>query len=246
MAYESGRGPIPHLNSVYNNIDPTSGFTSGKSVKLDRYTADGRWIPDVIEGQALYLGVDRSRDTTDPRAFEKRVNKVFPDSFGPDASIYVEELLILNIVTTQERLLDWCPIMKNPHGLAVKLRKTIFHHAMPDPIPEQGVARVVTQSYEQWEAFSARIGLAFQMEDGFKMTPQGRGRDCVRERVCNPLLYFLLEQNTFCDVRMLIFGTSRTFFHSPVSPPAQVNATTSATWPSSPMPLSPMVSSTSS
>lgn len=171
----SGVVPTPTFSSGFQNgLSAANGFTTSELAQIGHpYTEDGRYIPAVLQGQQLAFGIDRRRDLTDPSAREQRVNKVFPDSFGGEASRFIEELLILNILSSQQRLLDWCPITKNPHGNHIRWRRTVFHHAMADPIPEQGVARVVTQSYEEWENYSARVGLAFQMEDGFKMTAAG-------------------------------------------------------------------------
>ncbi len=174
----AGPYPVPTFSSSFVSNDPraVTGWTTGEIDKLAfQYTTDGRYVPAVLSNQQLALGLDRRTDTTDPQALEHRVNKVFSDTYGPTASRFVEQLLVMNILSSQQRLLDWCPITRNPHGPHIKWRRTIFHHAMADPIPEQGVARVVTQSYEEWENYSARIGLGFQMEDGFKMTPAGEG-----------------------------------------------------------------------
>jgi hypothetical protein len=78
-----------------------------------------------------------------------------------------------SILTSQQELLDWFPVTFHEGGNVMDFREVKFDLRLPDRIPEQGVPRILSQSYQKWSGSIARAGLAFQMEDGFRMTDQG-------------------------------------------------------------------------
>jgi hypothetical protein len=153
----------------------------------------------------------RQAITSDVASLQHRVNKVFPDSFKGVALHHVESLIIVMIMQSGRRILDWLPLAYNPHGNAIHFKRTKFDLHDLDFIPEQGVGRVLTQSYQAWTETLERRGLAFQMEDGFFMTEQGA---------------------------LLLLCACVGLTHGCFARDAQVNATTGATCRRSPIPPS--------
>jgi hypothetical protein len=136
---------------------------------------NGHRYAETIQLQELFFGPAKYNTTNDPHALLDRVNNPLPVAwYDKDSNLRVQELLIQSVLATQERLLDWMPVTYHEGGNLFEFREVKFNLSLPDRIPEQGVPRLMTQNYSQWRASITRYGLAFIMEDGFRMTDMGR------------------------------------------------------------------------
>lgn len=108
-ALQHGNLLIPHFGTMRQG---TGGVTTGQSAGPMILSQDGRPYETVARQQDLLFGPPRQDFTGDARQMEQRINKVLPDAWYGNTNNRVEELIIQNILSSQQRLLNWCPLRK--------------------------------------------------------------------------------------------------------------------------------------
>lgn len=166
-------GNRPTINDIQRAVGPHSNvsFTGATGTSLG---PNGHRYAETIQLQELFFGPAKYNTTNDPHALLDRVNNPLPVAwYDKDSNMRVQELLIQSVLASQERLLEWMPVTYHEGGNLFEFREVKFNLSLPDRIPEQGVPRLMTQNYSMWRASITRYGLAFIMEDGFRMTDMG-------------------------------------------------------------------------
>jgi hypothetical protein len=146
------------------NRTPGAGYSYGATNKQQAEELAG--LQDLFFGRTALM--------SGPAAGQHVVNHTLPDAYKNQSLTKVSSLIVVMIMTSARKLLDWLPLTSNQHSNAFAMYRVTFDLHNLDYIPEQGTGRVMTQTHESWTCTLERRGIGFQMEDGFFMTPQGQ------------------------------------------------------------------------
>lgn len=158
------------------NYDPMSLSLGGTS----------SFLPNMGGGnleaeQMAYFGMPMFGDPSFNRFGDvPEAYKTFPQAWGgPDSRArndYVQYVIMFSIQKVQRPILrDILPLRLLDNGAApFKITQLIYDNYKLDAIPELGVPRLVENRSRSWEVNGVRQGLAFMMEDGFRMTEKGK------------------------------------------------------------------------
>lgn len=190
--------PQPLINGPFapptNDAAYRSALTSNLGVSGPvRVGADGSRELTLEEKQIMFFGPPQRDVRQDPYASLGIENKILPDSFVGKNN-YIRQV-ILNLVKGEkavwvEEILPW---RDHQGGSEVVLSRIKYSDHLLDKIPEQGVPRLVIQTHDRQTQTIDRQGLAFHMENGFLMTPQG-----MEDYACNIIQIQQATVSTAC------------------------------------------------
>lgn len=170
--------PQPLINNAFapptNDTNYRSQISSNLGVSGPvRTGVDGSRELTREEQQIMLFGPPQRDVRQDPYAQLGIENKILPDAWVGKNN-YIRQVL-LNLIRGEkavwvEEILPW----RDWHGgNEITLSRIKFHDHLLDQIPEQGVPRLVIQTHDRQTTTIDRMGLAFHMENGFALTPQG-------------------------------------------------------------------------
>jgi hypothetical protein len=151
----------------------TETATSGPELtRVDPTT--GARMPSLDELRSKFFGMPRRNIPVDPYGSHARETQILPEAWKDTAGGFINQLLIRQVTSADlwymREVLPW---KEYNGGATIKISQFIFNDHLLDRIPEMGVGRLVTTKFNEWTAAIPRSGLAFQMENGFAMTPKG-------------------------------------------------------------------------
>jgi hypothetical protein len=171
--------PGPRITNAFAPPTDDSGYRNQLMSNMGvqgpvRRAADGSGRELTLEEQRYMLFGPPQRDVRqDPYASLGIENKILPDAWEGKNN-YIRQVL-LNLIRGEksvwvDEILPW---RNYDGGNTITLTRVKFADHILDNIPEQGVPRLTIQTHDRTTTTLDRKGLAFHMENGFMMTPQG-------------------------------------------------------------------------